>query len=938
VHSLTPIAAAVAQMRPALCLIVDNPMEIAKAEARPVAPGTTIAELDPKGKFPAICRLDGEWLLRAGWQHQLQSGQIVEFYVYPQGGGGDGGSDVGRAILTFAAIYAAVQFGQWEALGTVGISPAVGQAVAMIALTALINVLVPVNAGSKAGDNTQASASYNTALSGNQARLEQPIPVLYGRNKTFPDFAGEPYTEYNGVDDQYYYAVMCLGQGSYNIESIMIDDTSIYNFSDMQVEVLAPGVQPTLAKANVVNAAEVTGQPMTVGRYVGPFTGCRAKSKTSRIGIDITFSRGLTTYDAAGVPGNMTVAWAVELRHVDDFGGALTEWVQIANPSLTLAQTKPVRKTYFYDLPAVSVPAPPGFIGPTYALGPSCRPQIRLVRTTPFDSNSRVMNTIEWAGFRCYLDNPAPLCATATHMAVAMRASEQLSGLTQRKIAVISRRKLRTWTGSAWTALTETRNFAWALADKWTNTTYGDGYPDSRCDLASLLSRATVADTRQDRFDGVFDQAYDSFTADQMIAQSNRCAVFRRNGVMTLTRDELKTLPVTAFTSRSIQPGTVNIDYLFANESTPDGVIVEYWHNLIWDWQEILCPVPGVTTPVRPQRLKLFGVTGSKHAQREGTYHAANSLYRRKFASFTTELEGMLPAFGSAVVFAPSLPGWGRGGDVVAFDSMTMTITVTEPLAWTSAATHYLTFVNRDGSLSAPVQVTPGLGDYQAVLVSAPTESLSVDSPDQERTRYLFGASVPYSKVLRVLGLRNTADDKGLRTYAVNGVIEDDRVHGVDTYLLPAGSEIQDSVEPSNPDTGSSSGTAYRAYLVPLIWGAAQTAELQFRNDGTVYMNDPAYGAVQLDLDTWLLGRTARSTAVTGLFEIRATLLSGVAPTGSALGSWLLLSTTRSWTGDASTPGSAYAAQILVEIRLAATLVVQSSAVYGWNMLNALPP
>ena len=278
-HSLNPIASAVAEMRPALCIVVNNPMAPGEAEARPVPPGTCIADLDPKGKFPAICRLDGEWLLRAGWNQQLRPGQVVEFYTYPQGGGGDGGSNPMRAILTIAAIYAAVQFGQWYALEYAGgsaLAGGVAQGVAMLALTALINVLVPVDVGNKATDNTQSSSSYNTALSGNQARLEQPIPVLYGRNKTYPDFAGEPYVEYLN-DDQYYYAVLCIGQGEFvsPLESIMIDDTSIYNFSDLQLEVLQPGSQPTLAKANVVNAAEVTGQPMTVGRYVGPFIGCR---------------------------------------------------------------------------------------------------------------------------------------------------------------------------------------------------------------------------------------------------------------------------------------------------------------------------------------------------------------------------------------------------------------------------------------------------------------------------------------------------------------------------------------------------------------------------------------------------------------------------------------------------------------------------------------
>lgn len=932
-HNLTAVASAVSELRPALCITVNNPLDPASAEIRQVVPGTLVRDLAPTGVFPAVCRLDGGWLLRAGWSHPLEPGQVVEFYTYPQGGGDNGGSDVTRAVLTIAAIYAAVQFGQWYGGQGLWGGAAVGQGIAMVALTAIINMLVPVNAGSRAGDSSQTATSYNAALSGNQARLEQPIPVLYGRNRTFPDFAGEPYVEYLN-DDQYYYAVLCLGQGEYTIESISIDDTNINNFSDVKTEVLPPGSLPTIARASVVSAPEVTGQTLTAGRYAGPFIGCRARSYTDRIGIDITFSRGLCTYDSAGVPGNKTVGWKVEWRQVDDFGGALTPWAVLATESLTLAQTAPVRRSYYYSL---STP---------------CRPQVRVVRTTPFDDNSRVANTAEWAGFRCYLARAvpegfvgpvptvAPLCPTATHLAVAMRASEQLSGLSQRKIAVVSRRKLRTWSpGGGWTAVTETRNFAWALADKWTNTVYGDGYADSRCDLNGLYERALVADSRQDRFDGVFDQTYDSFTADQMIAQSNRCAVFRRSGLMTLTRDELKVMPVTGYSSRNIKPGSLSVDYLFSNENTPDGIIVEYWHNRIWDWQEILCPLPGVSTPVRPQRMRLFGVTGPTHAEREGLYHAANALYRRKLPSFSTELEGMIPAFGSAVVFAPSLPGWGRGGDVVSYDKTTLTVTLTEPPAWTSAAVHYITFINRDGSLSSAIPVIPGSNQYQAILSTAPAEALSTDNPSEERTRYLFGAGSPFESIMRVLSIRSNGEDPGVRTYTISGVIEDDRVHAADNALLPVPGVEQDSVDPANPDDGSSSGDAYVPYLVPLTlddlgsWITGASASIEFRDDSTTWVTYTGGTPVQVEPDTWLLGRVARSTAVTGLFEIRATLLTGPVLSSGTMNTWQALSTSRSWSQAAAGEGALVQSTVLFEIRDAgAPNLVQTSAVVTFTL------
>lgn len=922
----------------ASCLVVSNPLMPELLPPVLIAAGTRIKELDPKTKFPAICRVDGQWLLRKDWDLTVLPGQKVEFFCYPQGGGG-GGSDVGRTILMIAAVYFAVTYGGpavFKAYTAAGMSQATATAIAVFTATTLVNALVPVNAPDGLGSNgTSASPTYTANLAGNQSRLDEPIPVLYGRNKTFPNFAAEPYSEYPGTaDDQYFNALLCLGQGEYTIESINIDDTNIDNFQDIEVRsVLPPGTLPSVVSANIVNAPEVTGNEVLEARYTGPFIGCRPKAKATKISIDIGFSRGLATYNSTtGEPENKTVTWRVEYRAVDDFGAGSTvdspgAWTVLQNESLTAAQTEPLRRTYDYVLPT------------------ACRPQVRVIRTNPFDDNSRVANTLEWIGLRCHLQAPAPLCSTATHIEIRMRASEQLSGLTQRKIAVISRRKLRTWhPDTGWSALQETRNPAWALADKWTNPVYGDGYADDRCDLQTLYDLSLVWDARQDRFDGVFDQTYDSNQADQMIAQAGRAVAFRRNTLMTVSRDQLRDLPVTAFTARNIAPNSVSIDYHFTNESTPDGVIVEYWDNRGWDWAEITVPAPGVTTPVRPHRLKLFGITGATHAEREGRYHIANAYYRRKYASFSTELEGMIPAFGSAVVFAPSLPGWGKGGDVVSVDETTLEAQLTEPPTWVVGATHYISFLQRDGSMGAAYAVTQGSDAYRVILPSYPAEYLSTDNAGEERTKYVFGASTPYPVVLRVLSVRNSASDSGVRSFSLSGVIEDDRVHEADLDLLPDHGVVQDPVDGvyDPPVDGSNLGR-----VVHLPRDSWESAEFPAENRSTLLLSGwgQAFGYQQDGLsgqygnpvrvpNWWLLragteyGDGPFSPGVDGaLFEVRATHLEGeLTPASSPTGSWLSLASDRLWQVSAIGVGASAVARITLEIRDVATSTVQYTA------------
>lgn len=911
----------------ATCVVVDSVMAPEDAFVFSVPAGTTVRSLVPKTRFPVVCRIDGQWALREDWDYELEPGGVVEFISYPQGGGGDGGSDAGRIVLTIAAIYLATMGQPWllQATGTaVGSSGAAAlAALSQMAAVALVNALVPAETGNNAIGSQAAGNSYSANLAGNQAKIEQPIPVLYGRNKTFPDFAAEPYSTYDENDDQYYHALLCLGQGDYTIESWLIDDTNITNFSEVSRAVLPPGTLPTLVSGLITVATEVTGNSITEGRYIGPFVGCKPKTKVNRLGIDVSFSRGLAAYDAAGVPGNKTVTWRVEYRAVDDFGAGLTLWTVVANESLTAAQTKPLRRSYEYEMPA-----PPGYTGP---LPYSCRPQVRLVRTNPFDDNSRVANSIEWIGLRCYIDAPLLLCPTATYLEIKMRATEQLSGLTQRRIAVISRRKLRQWTGSAWTAPAETRSAAWALADKWTNAAYGDKYPEDRCDLDGLHVWAATLAARQDRFDGVFDQTYDSAQADQMIAQSGRAMVFRRNGVMTISRDEVKDMPVTGYSARNMLPNSLSISYAFAHESTPDGVIVEYWDNRVWDWREILCPAPTVVTPVRPVRMRLFGVTGKTHAEREGIYQAANSYYRRKFPTFSTELEGMLPAFGSAVVFSPNLKGWGVGGDLVDYDYSLREVKMSEPGQWVTGGSHYLTLFGRGGRPDTPQLVTRGQSDYHALLPFEPTFTLSLSQADEERTRYVFSAGAPHPSILRVLSIRNSAGDDGVRSFVISGVTEDNRVHLADNALLPTDGVIQDDVDNAGDD-GSGSGLAVVPYIEDGVFGATAPAggtssvEIQLQSDGKTEIIYEVNGSLgyEYPVGQWLLD-APRPTADTGLFESRATLLSGLS-TG-VFDTWQLQSTDRVWKVSAVGEGALGVATIRFELRDVLTGTIQASAV-----------
>lgn len=798
---------------PASMTVSANPMLPAPAP-RTVRVGTPLRDLAPVATGPLMLRVNGMWLLRADWWRPALPGDVIEWHQLPMGGGDGNGS---RQILTLIAILVISYFTAGAGASLIGLeagslaATAIGF-VATVAATAIINALIPIQ-GPTLGTTQSPGSVYSVTTAANQARLAQPIPVLYGRMLTFPDYAGQPYSEYDGNNDQYFYAVYCVAQGSYIKERLQIDDTALEHYSDVSYEVLPPGSLPTIARANVVSASEVVGQTMLSGRPIGGFSACGPTLSAQAIGIDVVFPAGLGLADNSGSIGNLSATFRSDARYIDDFGVAIGDWFALGTETVTRATSTPQRLTFKYVL------ASPG------------RAEVRIVRIDAKLASNNALHTVVWAAMRAYLSAAAPLSPTATHMAIRIRASEQLSGLSSRKVSGIWRRKLRTWSvAGGWGPEVETRNPMWARLDKLTNTVYGDGLPDARIDLQTHADIAAVCDARQDRFDILFDSKVTSLAADRTICQSARAVPFQRAGVCTLMRDQLQSLPVTVFTGRDMVPGSMSIGYALATEVVADGVVLEYFDNRAWDWREVLCPAPGVAAPVNAVRVRLLGISGRKQANREGLYMAAQNIYRRKFPTFTTEMQGLLPAYGSPVMFAPALPGWGQHGDVAFWDPATLIMGVTEPLQFTVGATHYVSIRRDDGSVTNAVQVTPGPTEYDLQLASAPLLAdgvtlmpMILDDANRERPRYAFGASGKHRIMVRLLGIAKRGRGKdGAQLIAISAVAEDDRVHQVDLALLPGPGEIQDPVDGAaagapaeftttiNLDSGLSDGTGTR--------------------------------------------------------------------------------------------------------------------------------
>ncbi len=285
-------------------------------------------------ELPTICLCNTEPLLRESWNDTLiGDGDLVVFVPLPQGGGG-GGKNPLRIVLMLAVMVAALTIpgAQWglaleagtlaHTLATVGIS---------VIGSALVNVLIPPPKPSAVTSNFGSapapSPTYSLQAQGNQARLLQPIPVVYGRHRVYPDLAAIPWSEYDD-NDQHLYQLHCIGQGHYELEQVRIEDTPIASFEEIDTEFVPPNAAVTLFETDVVNAPEVAGQEL-IGvnqreegdeGWIGPFVANPADTRATQIGIDVVMPRGLYYANDDGSLESRTVTWEVEARAIDDNG------------------------------------------------------------------------------------------------------------------------------------------------------------------------------------------------------------------------------------------------------------------------------------------------------------------------------------------------------------------------------------------------------------------------------------------------------------------------------------------------------------------------------------------------------------------------------------------------------------------------------------------
>lgn len=746
----------------------------------------SIAKLAPKTSAPFICLLNGKPLLRKdnGWKRTISDKDVVAFVVVPQGGKLNPLRLIAAIAVAIIAPEIAAYLAQPSFLGlTTEFAISALTAGISFAGNALVNALIPDPTPSLSNRSISslqaASPTYNLSGQGNQARIGQAIPVMYGRNMIYMDYAAQPYTEYAG-NEQYLFQLFVIGQGEYEIEQIRIEDSLIENnviqdgqihdatgvFEEVEYQVCY-NQNVTLFPQNVNNSVEVSGQEsIDANVYLGPFIANDVGTLATALGFDVVLPRGLYFANDDGGLSNVTCSYRGQYRPIDDEGnpiGAGT-WLDAFVDSKTLKTTTPQRFSYKKIVPAG-------------------RYECRFTRTNTKNTNVRYGNDVNWGGLRAYLTSDQNY-GNLTMLAIRIKASNQLNQQSSRRINVVATRMLSTYNGSSWTGLVPTRNPAWAFADIVT-ASYGMNLSTNRIDGNQLLEIANILDARGDRFDAIYDGQQPAWEALVQAARVGRSMPYLQGGNVYISRDSQQSTPIAMFTMRNIARNSFKLSYLLPSEETADAIDVEYWDNGAFQQKVVRAALPD-STQTTVIRRQLFGCSSRAQAYREGMYMAACNRYRRRLVTFQTEMEGFIPTVGDLIAIQHDMPQWGQGGEVVGYDADTLTLTLSEPVITEVGKTYYIALRNRNGSSSQAYSVT--LTDNPKIVILNETPSLLPDvGYDREKTYYAFGEADRYYIEAKVLGVK----PRDLEKVEISAVIDSDFVYNADTGAVPTESAWQ---------------------------------------------------------------------------------------------------------------------------------------------------
>ncbi|WP_420585842.1 host specificity factor TipJ family phage tail protein [Ruegeria sp.] len=587
----------------------------------------------------------------------------------------------------------------------------------------------------------------------NRARAYEPLPLVLGEHRLFPDLGARAFTEY--VDfDQYLSQIFNWGLGDPDIDDLRIGDTPIEDFEGVELQWGDAAGRVSLVAGNVDTIAGATlDDTVWVSRVTS--------ENTNRIQIDITGRLFRVEDDGDYVVHDVPL----EIRFRRQ---ASDPWTR-RSTTLSWDQQEPYRVTFAYDLPQAG----------TWTV------QVRRV-SAPSD-RERTYDELHWAALRSHQPDTARY-AGQTRLAARIKASGQLNGALDRLSGRVRQRipvpvPDRTRFGTERVYSSNPAAIYRAYARGWQTpdgTIAGIGLAASRIDDAALIRWYDVCAAQGYRCDTVVT----SGTHDEilrMIAQCGHAAVSWHSGKLGVVVERAGTSPTGLVSPANVIKGTFRVEY--APGALADEIVVRYIEpEMDWQYNSVRRTRPGLVGPVRKtMTVTARGVTQRANAAIECNLQAARQHYHRRQLIWEMGREGRAFQRGDVVNITHSLIDGGQAGRVVGggVDRITLDRAVSV------GVDDWILVRLADGRLhQSRISAPPGTtGDVSEVVLASPMPI----APDlgglepQDAIWRIYDAALPPVRA-RIIGVRPLSD----RRFRFTAIDETDAYHALATSDLSA--------------------------------------------------------------------------------------------------------------------------------------------------------
>lgn len=707
---------------------------------------------------PAHAVLNGQYIPRDEWKRRrLTTKDVMQFRAALHGNQGDESNPI-AVILTVAVLVAAPQLVQFAITGSSNpllAAIASSQTLYNVAVAAVsvagilaVNALFPprINAP-PADDGGERDQLFSISGGGNRARPGQPLLMVLGTHRMYPDLVAREYTEFRGTgSDQYLNQIFDFGIGDLDIGTLKFADTDLDDYEDVETEPSLPIGTSQVDTITLVagNVDTLDGQDFDVNdtssnRHITRTT----PTNTTALAFDLAAQKFRA--DGSTLTGE-GVTFQIRWKQV---GGSFNAWqlYGIATPSNANARNMQRRSVYEEVTTG------------QYEI------QIRLqnpIATTPDDTQFRAV----LVAVRAFQPDEADF-EGRNPVALRIKATGQLHGRVDRLNAVVSAR-IPNWDADSenWDTIEATSNPAsilrWFLKGYFVDSKLRAGYglDDDEIDMDSLAEWHEWCEEKELECNAVIGDGRSEDEIARMICQCGWARLDLSSGKWGVIYEDEDRAVSAVVNPTNIIANSLSINYNNENladefvgtfidrdddpdDGTPNDVYQENTlrratHELIND---------ATTTGEFPVTIRLEGITSGKHAAKMLNQATAAQWYHQRTISWEMDAEGLAIGIGDVVAMANGLIGDNEGGRLTSISDDRLTLGVTFEPSSTSGSCWIW---HQDGSVqSTTYTVSSGNIVLAEALADAPDDEVEV--PETYRIM-LFDSDEAYRKV-RIVGI-----------------------------------------------------------------------------------------------------------------------------------------------------------------------------------------